>query len=268
MTGLKITVPGSYWKNAGWATGPALVRKQFVGEAANAFWIDPSDLSTLFQDRAGTIPVTQHGDPVSLALDKSGQGRDMVLHPEATAQPIYMTDGFRRWIDVPAGGDFHIANDIPLTNRTLIAAFRLSAEMEGENAQLIMQGAGESGGGNAYLALDLRRWGGVLASNTHPTGGIELEGSALSDEMDAVVTMRMDVASPYSDLRLDGVLDASHTLEPSDEFSGTKAVTHVFSNEGRDRFAAGRLYGLAYVRAFRTAQDVEAIFADKAGVTL
>ena len=34
-------------------------------------WYDPSDLSTLFQDAAGTIPVTGTGQPVGLMLDKS-----------------------------------------------------------------------------------------------------------------------------------------------------------------------------------------------------
>lgn len=37
-------------------------------------WYDPSDLSTLFQDAAGTIPVTAAGDPVGRILDKSGNG--------------------------------------------------------------------------------------------------------------------------------------------------------------------------------------------------
>lgn len=35
-------------------------------------WYDPSDLSTLWQDSAGTIPVGNDGDPVALVQDKSG----------------------------------------------------------------------------------------------------------------------------------------------------------------------------------------------------
>ena len=38
--------------------------------------IDPSDLSTMFQDTAGTTPVTSSGDPVGLVLDKS-QGLEL-----------------------------------------------------------------------------------------------------------------------------------------------------------------------------------------------
>jgi hypothetical protein len=37
-------------------------------------WYDPSDFSTLYQDAAGTTPVTAVGQPVGLMLDKSGNG--------------------------------------------------------------------------------------------------------------------------------------------------------------------------------------------------
>ena len=40
----------------------------------NGAWFDPSDLSTLFQDAAGTTPVTAVEQPVGLWLDKSGNG--------------------------------------------------------------------------------------------------------------------------------------------------------------------------------------------------
>ena len=40
----------------------------------NGAWYDPSDFSTMFQDAAGTVPVTAVGQPVGLILDKSGRG--------------------------------------------------------------------------------------------------------------------------------------------------------------------------------------------------
>lgn len=44
-------------------------------------WYDPSDLSTQFQDSAGTAPVTAVGQPVGLTLDK---GLGLVRGPELT----------------------------------------------------------------------------------------------------------------------------------------------------------------------------------------
>lgn len=40
------------------------------GAGEQGIWIDPSDFSTLYQDSAGTTPVTAVGQPVGLALDK------------------------------------------------------------------------------------------------------------------------------------------------------------------------------------------------------
>ncbi len=37
-------------------------------------WLDPSDMTTMFQDAAGTIPVTAVEQPVGKILDKSGKG--------------------------------------------------------------------------------------------------------------------------------------------------------------------------------------------------
>jgi hypothetical protein len=43
-------------------------------------WYDPSDLTTLFQDAAGTTPVVSDGDPVGLILDKSQGLSDLVVN--------------------------------------------------------------------------------------------------------------------------------------------------------------------------------------------
>ncbi len=49
--------------------GPPFPRSLFAA-GEQGIWLDPSDFSTLFQDSAGTTPVTALGQPVGLALDK------------------------------------------------------------------------------------------------------------------------------------------------------------------------------------------------------
>ena len=62
--------------------GPAL-----LGAALRA-WYDPSDLTTLFQDAAMTVPVTAAGQSVAAMRDKSGNGRHLT-QAIAAARPIY-----------------------------------------------------------------------------------------------------------------------------------------------------------------------------------
>lgn len=51
------------------------------------FFYDPNDLSTMFQDAAGTIPVTGTGQPVGLIRDKSGNGNH-AFQMSSASRPI------------------------------------------------------------------------------------------------------------------------------------------------------------------------------------
>lgn len=72
-------------------------------------WFDPSDLSTLFQDAAGTIPVTGPDQPVGLILDKSftynGSGKHASQATNAK-RPMLRTDGRLWWLESDGVDDF------------------------------------------------------------------------------------------------------------------------------------------------------------------
>ena len=54
-------------------------------------WYDPSDFSTLFQDAAGTTPVTAVDQPVGLMRDKSGRGNHAFQSTSAN-RPVLKVD--------------------------------------------------------------------------------------------------------------------------------------------------------------------------------
>lgn len=60
-------------------------------------WYDPSDLSTMFQDSAGTTPVTAVGQPVGRINDKSGNGNN-ATQPTAAARPLLQNDGVNNYL--------------------------------------------------------------------------------------------------------------------------------------------------------------------------
>ena len=76
----------------------------FAGGTDGA-WYDPSDLSTLFQDSAGTTPVTASGQPVGKMLDKSGNGNH-ATQATAAARPIYTEGSGLAWLAFDGVGDF------------------------------------------------------------------------------------------------------------------------------------------------------------------
>jgi len=108
--GLRLPRLGAMMQSGGGAV-PFSIADLFASSEQGA-WYGPSDLSTLFQDSAGTTPVTTAGQPVGLMLDKSGRANH-AAQATAAARPTYQTGPARATIDkvddrlsvtVPTGG--------------------------------------------------------------------------------------------------------------------------------------------------------------------
>lgn len=87
-----------------------VTRSEGVGGAIAALFADgrrgfaftPWDLTTLFQDSAGTTPVTADGDPVGLMRDVSGRGNHATS--SGTKRPLWKASGGLCWLQ-PDGID-------------------------------------------------------------------------------------------------------------------------------------------------------------------
>ena len=89
-------------------------------------WYDPSDLSTMFQDVAGTNPVTASGQTVGLHLDKSGNGNHR-YQASADSRPQYVEDGALRYLLYDGVDDFMETNAVDFTGTdkmTVVAGLR------------------------------------------------------------------------------------------------------------------------------------------------
>lgn len=73
---------------------------QLFASGEQGAWYDPSDLTTLFQDSAGTTPVTAVEQPVGLMLDKSN---GLVLGPELVTNGDF-SQGATGWVFANGGG--------------------------------------------------------------------------------------------------------------------------------------------------------------------
>ena len=116
---LKIGKLGASMKKAGFNP-----RALFAASEPGA-WYDPSDMSTLFQDSAGSTPVTAVGQPVGLLLDKS---KGLVLGPELVTNGDF-SDGSTGWT-VDTG--WTVSGGKAEANTTLHAE-RLQRSRAGEN---------------------------------------------------------------------------------------------------------------------------------------
>lgn len=80
--------------------------KSLFANNEQGFAYDPNDLSTMFQDSAGTTPVTAVGQPVGLIRDKSGRNNHAYQSTSA-ARPILR--------DAPRRIDFGVVFDKLIT---------------------------------------------------------------------------------------------------------------------------------------------------------
>lgn len=68
----------------------------FFAQGEAGVWYDPSDIATLFQDSAGTTPVTATGQPVGKILDKSGRANH-ATQATAASRPVLQQDATGRY---------------------------------------------------------------------------------------------------------------------------------------------------------------------------
>jgi len=108
-TPLSTVIGGAFWTPSATIIGSSsktltqLIKSIFAtGEQGFAY--DPNDLSTLYQDAAGTIPVTAAEQPVGLMLDKS---KGLVLGEERLLNSSFETSD--NWA-LDAGSNLSIMN--------------------------------------------------------------------------------------------------------------------------------------------------------------
>lgn len=68
---------------------PFIPSELFRDGLIDGAWFDPSDMTTLYQDAAGTTPVTAAEQPVGLMIDKS---RGLMLGPELVSNGAFDSD--------------------------------------------------------------------------------------------------------------------------------------------------------------------------------
>lgn len=96
-------------------------------------YYDPSDITTLFQDIAGTVPVTADGQAVALMKDKSGNNNHLI-QSNASARPKYKTDSVLHWLDFDGIDDVMVSDYVTWNGAnfmTSLAIFEKSKNFAG-----------------------------------------------------------------------------------------------------------------------------------------
>ena len=238
-------------------------------------WYDPSDLTTMFQDAAGTVPVTADGQPVGLIRDKSGRGNH-ASQSTVASKPTYRTNGVLSWLAFDGVDDFLVTGSIDFTSTdkvTLLAGLRKTSDNFG-----IIAGLGVSfGTGNGVFEHSVATgspaaiYASAARGNAAPNSGqVATTPAVFPAPISNVVTGIHDIAGDLSVVRVDGQQSGTSTVDKGTGNFGNYAIR--IGRRGNDTVPlSGNLYGLI-IRGALTADpqltQAERWMAKKTGVAI
>ena len=262
----KATEPGN---GGGWSP------LSLFASGEQGVWYDPSDFSTMFQDSAGTTPVTAVGQPVGKILDKSGRGNH-ASQSTAAARPVLLQDKNNKYYLAFDGEDDFLAtasiNFTSTDKMTVVAGVRKENDATSIVAELSDDANGYAGSFYFATGHDL----GLIGYTSSGRGSASIT-SALCAKMAtfsgtdlAVISVTHDIAGDLSTIRRNGVAGTDGTGDKGAGNFGNYPLYIGCRGFGSLVFA-GSIYGLIVRGAATDAAGVsnsEAYMAGKTGVTL
>lgn len=266
------------------ATSNAIVVTAVVGfSPASLFasgeqgaWYDPSDLSTMFQDSAGTTPVTADGQPVGKILDKSGRGNH-ASQATAAKRPLYKTSGGLHWLQFDGVDDQLITSTFAWgTNKA--NAFLGILNNNAATGVPFSFGADpivDVGAFGSYVHVSSMGDYAIAAKGaTHCYAKTAPDTIPTTDVTTFLYDLSQTLWSDSLKMRMNGS-DAPLTVGAGGNLGGSNFLTHALSvglREAGNAFPLlGNVYSLIALGRLATTQeidDTEQWVADKTGVVL
>ena len=230
-------------------------------------WFDPSDLSTLFQDSAGTTPVTTAGQPVGLMLDKSGMGNN-ATQATSSQRPTYQTGAGLHWLAFDGVDDAMATGSIAFTATDEMSIFAGVRTISTTTSMLVESSSNPGANDGAFhiARLGSNSWQALNRGTANQT----ISGSAVAAPASTVVVSSAKISTPSISIRENGSEIASNTSTQGSGNYGNYALYFGARNTS-SLFFHGNMYGLIARGKTTDAAQIaltETYLATKSGVTL
>ena len=240
--------------------GGASLASQIAGLFAQGevgAWYDPSDIATLFQDSAGTTPVTATGQPVGKILDKSGRANH-ATQATAASRPVLQQDATGRYyLDFDGVDDSLATASIDFTGTdkmTVWAGVRKNSDAAGGVVVELSATTASNNGSFSIFApasaspsLLFQSKGTVLANAIAATG--------YTAPITVVITGQGDISNDSSILRANAVQAATNVADQGTGNYGNYPV-YIGARGGTSARFNGRIYALIVRGAASNAAQV------------
>ena len=181
----RVTAGGAVWP-----FDPAIL----FANGERGVWLDPSDLSTMFVDRAGTTPVTTDGDRIGYLVDKANS--HVFTAPTDAARPTYRTDGVLHWL-VFDGTD-SVLETAPI--------------------------AGIVDAVDGFMAVVAAQYDVSISFGQYDFAGVDNRVWRFDDDLDSVLAFTVQPNDNFNGARI--------AREPEGEFSGVRILAGTWQGDG------------------------------------
>lgn len=230
----------------------------FVGGFAG-MWFDPSNMSTLFQDTAGTVPVTADGQSVARINDLSGNGNHLI-QATAAARPLFKTSGGLNWLLFDGVDDaMQVSAPALFNDMTILGAVRITSGLEFFGCSTGTANAS----GYRYFNQTLEAACGNGITDSYNAGA-----PALGTDM--VIGGTADSAGTAFTFHTQGA-DEAAVFAGGLNLSAFKVLTLGANANLAGNFGAGRFYGGIFIGKQLAAADrnsMESYLAGKSGAVI
>lgn len=276
-TPLGTVIGGAFWTPKATILGGTSntfnqIIKSLFSNNEVGFAYDPNDLTTLYQDAAGTIPVTGAGQHVGLVKDKSGRNNH-AYQTNAASRPLLQRNATTGayYLAFDGTDDFLVTNNIDFTSTDKVSLFA-GVRKFSDAVQSLVVGLGAAAGNGMFSMFapsfsggkNFAVWskGTLLSANAYST--------THTSPVSAVITGKANIAGDSTLLRVNGVNIVTDT---TDQGTGnySNLPLYIGRNNGTNYPLNGHLYSLIGIGRLTT--DAETIALEKSiakntGVTL
>lgn len=284
-TPLSTVIGGAFWTPGATVIGgntPTFdqqIQKLFAN-GEQGFFYDPNDLSTMYQDAAGTVPVTAAGQPVGMIRDKSGRNNH-AYQTTSAARPILQRNATTGayYLAFDGADDFLRTNNINFTTTDKVSLFAGVRKLSDALAGIIIESS-LSIVATGTFALTAPSSASVPSFsarvNATPSGISTAIASGNAAPISAVLTAKIDISAE------DGKEVLIRVNRATQNYNGANLVgTGNFRNDsffiGKRNDPSfsypfnGHLYGLIGIGRLTTDSETAALekaIAKNTGVTL
>lgn len=244
---------------------------------ASAFaWYDPSDITTLFQDSAGTTPVTTTGQSVARMNDKSGNGIHAIQSGASSLCPTYQVDaGGNPYLAFDGVDDFFVTSTIT-PNADKVQVFAGLRKLADTPVGMAVELSSSVLVNNGAFNLAFPGVAGTASARSASRGTINSQATYTDASIAApstrILTSLGDISGDTTTLRVNGIQVAQNT---ADQGTGDYLAYPMYIGRrgGLTAPFVGNLYGLI-VRCSTAnldaslISDAERWMAQRTGVTL